>query len=234
MPRMMVLSMVVVASLFSFGFSQKRRAKVKPKPKPKIVARPITLNIISSAEMICNSGQCLNREATVKLVADSSNPNGDPSIVFVWNVTGGKLNSTGKSVSWDLKGVLPGVYTATVKASDQHSGKGDAQKQVSVIDCGPCTQNSTPCPTISVACPSEVDKSTVLKFSATVAGGPLLSTPATYLWTNSAGRIVNGIKGPEMEVALPEDEDEVRGTVFIGGYDPRCSTIASCTSKIKR
>ena len=211
-----------------------KRRTVKAPPKPRVVAHSIPVSIVSSEEMICGSAQCPTRVSTAKLVANSTNPGIDEQSRFEWNVTAGKLISSGNVLSWDLKGVVPGVYTATVKVSDQHAGNGSAQQQITVVDCGPCSQNSSSCPVISVSCPDEIDTSASLKFLTTVSGGPLLSTPITYLWTVSSGKILNGEKNKDLEVALPSDEEEVRGTVFIGGYDPRCATIASCTSKIKK
>jgi hypothetical protein len=211
-----------------------KRRTAKAPPKPRIVAHSIPVSIFSSDEMICGSGQCPMRVSSAKLVANSTNPGVDEQSKFEWSVTVGKLTSVGNVLSWDLKGVVPGVYTATVKVSDQHAGTGSAQQQVTVVDCGPCSQNSSPCPVISVSCPDEIDPSASLKFLTTVSGGSLLSTPITYLWTVSSGKIVNGEKSKDLEVALPSDEEEIRGTVFVGGFDPRCATIASCTSKIKK
>jgi hypothetical protein len=236
MSRAVILFLLILASAFGVAFSQRRRAKPKPKPKPpaRIIERVLTVTVAPAAEMVCSSGQCPTLESRVKLTANSNNRAGDQEVSFEWTAPVGKISSTGNSATWDLKGVNPGEYVATVRVSDQHSGKGTAQQQIKVIDCGPCSQNSTPCPLISVSCPEEVDKTTALKFIVTVARGPELHTPITYLWTVSAGKIINGEKDKELEVALPEDEDSVRGTVFVGGYDPRCATIASCTSKIRK
>ena len=174
------------------------------------------------------------RVAIAKLVATSTNPGVDEQASFQWSVTAGKLNPAGHVLSWDLKDVAPGVYTATVKVSDHHAGTGSSQQQITVVDCGPCNENASPCPVISVSCPEEIDRTGSLKFLATVSGGPLLSTPITYLWTVSSGKIISGEKSKDLEVVLPFDEDEVRGTVYVGGYDPRCATIAWCTSKLKK
>lgn len=247
--------LLALASCFSFGIAEKRKPKPKAKPKatakkssakakrttakkratkPRIVAHSIPVSIVSSDEMICGSRQCPMRGATAKLVATSTNPAVDEQSRFEWSVTAGKLNSAGHVLSWDLKDVGPGVYTATVKVSDQHAGTGSSQQQITVVDCGPCNENSSPCPVISVSCPDEIDTAGSLKFLSTVSGGPVLSTPITYLWTVSSGKIISGEKSKDLEVGLPFDEDEVRGTVYVGGYDPRCATIAWCTSKLKK
>jgi len=234
MRNAIVVFTLVLLSVSSFGFSQKHKKKPMPKakPAPRVVARSLTVNVVSSEELICSSSQCPTRESTVRLVANSLNPAGEQRS-FAWTVTGGRGISSGGAVTWVLKGALPGVYTASVKVSDQQSGIGQAQQQIRVVDCGPCTQSSTPCPVVSVVCPEEIDKAAGLKFSAHVAGGPLLSAPLSYLWTVSSGTIVRGEKERDLEVAATEDEEEIRGTVFVGGYDSNCSTIASCTSKIK-
>jgi hypothetical protein len=228
-----VVFTLVLLSVSSVGFSQKHKKKPIPKAKRalRVVARSLTVNVVSSEELICGSSQCPTRESTVRLVANSLNPDGEQRS-FVWTVTGGRVISSGSAVTWDLKGVLPGVYTASVKVSDQHSGTGQAQQQIRVVDCGPCTQSSVPCPNIVVSCPDEIDKVANLRFSVAVSGGSGLVKPS-YLWTISSGKMVRGEKESELEVAATEDEEEIRGTVFVGGYDSNCATIASCTSKIK-
>jgi hypothetical protein len=233
MYRSFILVLLILVSVFGVASSQRRR-KSKPKPKPpaKVVERLLAVTVAPAAEMVCSSAKCPNLDATVKLTANSNNRAGDKEVSFEWTVPVGKINSSGNSATWDLKGVTPGEYMATVKVSDQHSGKGSAQQQIKVVDCGPCSPNLTPCPVISVACPEEVEKASALKFVVTVANGR--DMPITYLWTVSAGEIVKGEKDKELEVALPDDEDAVRATVFVGGYDPRCPTIASCISKIKK
>src|SRR5436190_20891142 len=242
--------LLTLASCFSFGFAEKHKPKPKAKPKatakkatakkrttkskPRIVAHYIPVSIVSSDEMMCASRQCPMRVTTVRLVANSTSPAVDEQTTFEWSVSAGKLNSVGHVLSWDLKDLAPGIYTATVKVSDQHAGTGSSQQQITVVDCGHCNENSSPCPVISVYSPDDVDTNGSLKFLATVSGGPLLSTPITYLWTVSSGKIIKGEKSKDLEVALPSDEDEVLGTVYVAGYDSRCATIASCTSKIKK
>jgi len=232
MRKVIAVVMLLLTVLLGIGLSQKRRQKAKPKPKPKAVARSLVVKVISSAEMICSSGECPTRESSVNLSATSTDPT-NAQLTFQWTVTGGKLMSTGSATKWNLNNVFPGVYTASVKVSDQQGGTGNDQVQIRVVSCGGC-QNSTPCPVISVSCPDEIDGKARFKFLVTVAGGPTLKTPPTYLWTVSSGKITNGDTSSDIDVDAAEDEDEIRGTVYVGGYDPDCSTIASCTSKIKR
>jgi len=231
MQKVIAVIMILLTGLLGMGLSQKRKTKAKPKPKPKIVARSLTVRIISSAEMICGSGGCPTRESSVNLNAISADQE-NAQLTYQWTVSGGKLTTTGNATKWDLNNVLPGVYTASVKVSDQQNGTGNDQVQIRVLNCGGC-QSSSPCPVISVACPAEIDGKAGLNFSATVSDGSPVSKQ-TYLWTVSAGKITSGETSSNIEVAADDDEDEIRGTVYVGGFEPNCSTIASCTSKIRR
>ena len=238
------IALMLLLSLFlSTGISQRRRAKPKakaspkqrhqPPPRPKIVARSLTVSIVSSTDMICASIQCPLRDSSVKLIANSLNESGADNLSYDWSFTGGKLSSNGRSVSWDLKGVQSGIYTANVKVSDQHAGTGTAQTQIRVVDCGACTPQSSPCPVIAVSCPDEISKDEALKFNVTITDGPKILTPPTFLWTISSGTISSGETAPELNVVGPYDEERVRATVYVGGYQPDCRTITSCTTKIK-
>jgi hypothetical protein len=228
--RRAIALLTIVLFLLGTGVSQRRKSKHKAAPKPKVVSRHVTVNVVSSADMICSTGECPTRESVLKLSASTVNT-GD-TFSYSWSVSGGKIAATGNSVVWDLKGALPGIYTAFVKVSDQHSGTGDAQLQIKVVPCGNCTQESSPCPLISVSCPDEIVKGSSFKFAVNIAGGPTLVTP-TYLWTVSSGKIVKGDREKELEVVASDDDPEIRGTVLVSGYDPNCSTIGSCTSKLK-
>ena len=230
MRKLITVFMLVLTGLLGIGISQRRRTHSKPKPKAKPIVRSLTVRIISSAEMVCGTTECLTRDSSVNLKAISTEP-ANAQLTFQWSVSGGKLVSTGNPTTWNLNNVLPGVYTASIKVADQQGGTGNDQLQVRVVSCGGC--NSTPCPTISVSCPEEIDAKERLSFSATVSGGPTSIKP-TYLWTVSSGKIIRGETSPELDVTIEDGEDQVRGTVYVGGYDPNCSTIASCTSKINR
>lgn len=230
MQKLIVVILLLLTGLLGIALSQKRRHNSKPKAKPKVVARSLTVRIISSAEMVCGSTECPTRESSVNLNAISTGQE-NAQLTFQWTVSGGNVVTAGNTTKWNLHNVLPGVYTASVKVSDQQGGTGNDQFQVRVVSCGGC-QASTPCPVITVACPAEIDGKEPLSFSATVSGGPPLKT--TYLWTISSGKILKGETASSLDVAVEDGEDEVRGTVYVGGYDPNCPTIASCTSKIRR
>jgi len=241
--RATIALMVLLSVFLGTAISQRRKAKptakptpkkrTKPAPKPKIVPKSLTVNVVNSTDMICGSIQCPLRDSSVKLIANSLNQSGDDTLSYEWSVTGGKLTSSGRSVSWDLKGIQPGIYTANVKVADQHAGTGTAQTQIRVVDCGACTANASPCPVVIVSCPDEISKDEALKFSVTITDGPKLLAPPTFLWTVSSGTISGGETAAVLNVVGPYDEERVRATVYVGGYQPDCRTITSCTTRIK-
>ncbi|HKZ02916.1 MAG TPA: hypothetical protein VJ180_11780, partial [Pyrinomonadaceae bacterium] len=163
----------------------------------------------------------------VQLTAVASDPDND-TILYAWSVTGGQISGEGRTVTWNLSGLNPGTYTATVTVNDgnQHTATGSTTLTIAVCDCAP-----PPCPTISVSCPADVDQGTPITFTASVVGGT--GTP-TYNWTISAGTISSGQGTPTITVDTSTlGGQSVTATVELGGLDPACARTASCTTSVR-
>ncbi|HEX6732771.1 MAG TPA: hypothetical protein VF074_22315, partial [Pyrinomonadaceae bacterium] len=155
-------------------------------------------------------------------------------LLYTWSVTGGKLSGEGRQVTWDLAGVQPGTYTATVEVNDGNMHKANGSATVTVGDCTDCRKPPPPCPSVSVTCPSEVDPNAPITFTATVTGGEQGAT-WTYNWSVSAGTISSGQGTSTITVDTTGIAGQsVTATVSIGGADPSCTgTTASCTTSVK-
>jgi hypothetical protein len=164
---------------------------------------------------------------SVELAANYSDADNDP-LVYTWSVTGGTLSGTGRNVSWDLSGLQPGTYTATVSVSDGAAPAVPGSTSVTIAECTGC--NPPPCPTVSVSCPSDVDLGSPITFTAAVNGGGNV----TYNWSVSAGTISSGQGTSSIMVDTAGlGGQTVTATVELGGLEPSCSRTASCTTGVR-
>jgi len=150
-------------------------------------------------------------------------------LLYTWSVTGGRISGEGRAVNWDLSGVNPGTYTATVEVNDgnQHVVPGSTTVTVAVCACAP-----PPCPTVSVSCPADVQQGSPITFNASATGGPS-DMVATYNWSVSAGTISSGQGTSSITVDTAGIGGQtVTATVELGGVAPECSRTASCSTSI--
>jgi len=207
-----------------------RNARIPPPPPNQ----PPTVSVSSSSATITlpcppgtSSDSCTpSSSRSVDLTADARDPDND-TLLYTWSVTGGTLSGEGRTVSWNLSGVNPGTYTASVEVNDGNGHTANASTTVSVAECTRCIP---PCPTVSVSCPSEVDQGTAITFTAQVNG----DANVTYNWSVSAGTITSGQGTSSISVSTEGlGGQTVTATVELGGLDPSCSRTASCTTGIK-
>ena len=163
---------------------------------------------------------------SVDLTANASDPDND-TLLYTWSVTGGRLTGDGRTVSWDLSGVNPGTYTASVEVNDGNAHTANSSTTVTVAECTRCVP---PCPTVSVSCPSDVDQGSPITFTASVNG----DMNVTYNWSVSTGTISGGQGTSSITVDTAGLAGQtVTATVELGGLDPSCSRTASCTTGIR-
>lgn len=148
--------------------------------------------------------------------------------MFTWAVTGGRLKGKGGKVKWDIFGLGEGTYTAMVDVTDANHHTVSSSAVIRILPCAIC--DSPPCPSVTVACPSEAESKQEIGFVATVAGGDI-DIRRTYKWSVSAGKIRRGQGTPKISLDVPElTGKSVTASVKVGGYNPKCSgTQASCT-----
>lgn len=210
-----------------------RNARMVPKP-PNVGPTVSVSGSMSSITLPCPEGTTsatctpsASREVT--LTAMGSDPDGD-TLLYAWSVTGGRITGDGRSVAWDLSGVNPGTYTATVEVNDGNTHTANASTAVTVAVCDRC---EPPCPTVSVSCQSDVDQGAPITFTASVSGGPSNMTP-TYNWSVSAGTISGGQGTSSITVDTAGlGGQSVTATIELGGVDPACARTASCTTSVK-
>ena len=75
-------------------------------------------------------------------------------------------------------------------------------------------------------------RNTPIRFSASVTGGKP-TRELSYCWTVSKGTIIKGQGTAVIEVETRgKDREGLTATVDIGGLDPNCAHIVSCSSAI--
>jgi hypothetical protein len=193
----------------------------------------VFLTSSSSLIMSCPVGQqsltqtCFT-STEVTLTADAPDPNGD-ELLFTWSVTAGRLRGEGRTVTWNLGAVPAGTYTASVEVNDGTGLTANSATSVTVASCSDCGFVVLPCPNVSVSCPSSVESKQPMTFVATVSGGDPSITP-TYQWELSAGKITSGQGRSKVVVDVSDlTGQSLTGTVTVGGFNPLCSKVASCT-----
>jgi len=206
-----------------------RNARTLPPPPNQ----PPTVSVSASMSTItlpCPEGtsstSCSpSSSRSVDLTASAADPDND-TLLYTWSVTGGRLTGEGRSVSWDLSGVNPGTYTASVEVNDGNAHTANSSTTVTIAACTGCVP---PCPTVSVSCPSDVDQGSAITYSASAGDANV-----TYNWSVSAGTISSGQGTSSITVDTAGlGGQTVTATVEVGGLDPSCSRTASCSTNVR-
>jgi hypothetical protein len=210
------LALVGIVAFAAVAMAQKKvivQTRAYTPPNLSVSADP---NVIT----VCEGGG----PAIVQLNARATS---DYPIRYRWTTNGGRITGDGATVSWDLSGVQPGYYRASL---DIDTGSGDeacqafASTTVIVKRCPPVVPV---CPNVSISCPERGEVGQPLTFSSNLSGGTPGVNPI-YNWTVSAGRILDGQGTPTITVDTTGLAGQtVTATLSMGGYTLDCS--ASCS-----
>jgi hypothetical protein len=222
---------------FFFQFWAGRRNNRAEPPPPN---RAPTVNLTSPDKVVvvnCPEGQkpaadcpAPGAGASITLNANASDPDGD-QLLYSYNVSGGRINGTGGSVSWDLSGASPGTYSVTVQVDDGHGCVTTQSKDITVEACG-CDPDKPPCADVSVSSASTVQEPTPTTFTARISD-PTMNV--TYNWTVSAGRIIEGQGTPNITVDTANlGGQTVTATVQVGGMAPECPSTKSASTEVEK
>lgn len=217
-----VPSIALVALLCATqGFAQKTKVV-------SAVNAPLTLNLTADSNVVsaCDAGGA----PQVKLKANAVSPGGYP-IKYRWTTTAGTISGEGPVVTWNLAGLKPGYYKASLDIQSIGSdGSCQAFSSVTVL-VNPCVAVQPVCPAVEIVCPTYVGVGQPLTFSSRLAGGvPANITPA-YNWTVSAGTIISGQGTDTIKVDTTGlGGQTVRASLSVGGYNLECA--ADCAVSI--
>lgn len=211
-------ALAVTAFAVNTAQAQKGRARtVSGPPFLELSASPTTLRA------------CAGSTALVQLNARASSQSGNP-IRYKWATDGGRLIGDGPNPSWDLSGMQPGVYRATLEVDsstrDDENCAAFSAVAVVVSDCPPVQPL---CPNVSISCPNSVALDQPITFTANVSGGTGLLP--SYNWSLNAGSIIEGQGTRSIRV----DTTGLAGQTVTATLDVRVNGLscpASCAVQI--
>ncbi|HEY5838838.1 MAG TPA: hypothetical protein VIT19_07370 [Pyrinomonadaceae bacterium] len=219
---------------FWIGHRNAREPDVLPNQAPVISSFAAST---SSITVPCPPGMvsdtCPTTPTTsVGLTTTATDPDGD-TLLYTYSTTGGRITGDGPNATWDLSGLAPGTYTASVEVDDGCGCISFSSTTVTITECRDC-RNPLTCPTVGVTCPSDVDEGQPATFTANFSQGtPTVSE--TYNWTVSSGTITSGQGTSSITVdTTGVGGGSVTATVEVGGVDPSCNRTASCTVQVRQ
>jgi hypothetical protein len=218
---------------FFAGHRNKREPSILPNQPPTAALAASTATITLPCPEGTRSATCPTAaSSSVNLTTTASDPDGD-TLLYTYTVTGGRVSGEGANVSWDLSGVAPGTYTASVEVDDGCGCVTMSSTTVTIANCTDCQPILT-CPTgLMVNCPTEGDPDSTITFTANFSQGTPQVSP-TYNWSVSAGTITSGQGTSSITVSTAGlGGQTVTATVEFGGFDPSCGRTASCSTPIK-
>ena len=173
-----VMALALVAFLISNAQAQNRRARTVNTTPPflELSATPGTVRL------------CAGEPSSVQLIARATSQNGN-GLRYRWATEGGRLIGDGANTTWDLSGMQPGTYRATVEV-DSGSDNTCAAFSSAAVLVSDCITAVPVCPSVSISCPDSVLPDQPITFRANVSGASALD--AVYNWTVSGGRIIDG------------------------------------------
>jgi hypothetical protein len=220
---------------FFIGHRNQREPDVLPNQAPVIssfAASTSTVTVPCAPGSHSASGNCPSSMAnSVGLTTTASDPDGD-TLLYTYSATGGRITGDGANVTWDLSGLQPGTYTASVEVDDGCGCVSFSSTTVTIANCPDCVPDLV-CPTVTVSCSDMVEAGQSATFTANFAQGtPTVSE--TYNWTVSAGTITSGQGTSSITVDTGNlGGQSITATVEVGGVDPTCNRTASCTTPVK-
>ena len=213
----LLIVLAVILSSATQLFAQKVTEKTK--------GGQLTLKLASD---IPNVSTCAGVNQVVHLTADAISPESHP-IQYRWTTPVGRIVGEGPSVAWDLSGVAPGQYKASVEAlSSGSDGSCTAFSSTSVI-VQPC--NVAACPRVEVSCPTNVIPGQPLVFTSRIVTAGFPNIKPIYNWTVSAGTIIEGQGTNTIRVDTSNlAGQQVQASLNMGGYPVDCP--ATCSVQI--
>ncbi|MGI9107253.1 MAG: Ig-like domain-containing protein [Pyrinomonadaceae bacterium] len=239
-PRGFVRSSDPHGYLFQFfaGHRNERAPTVVPNNPPTTAVSASPSAIILPCREGFSSETCTPTSSTVQLAANATDPDGD-TLLYTWSTTGGRITGDGANVSWDLSGVQPGTYTASVEVDDGCGCIAFSSTTVAVAECTDCLseeerarRRATPCPTIAVECPTSLTQAGgTVTFNATVGAS---NAQLTYNWTVDRGTIASGqgTNSITVDTTGVAGAQDVTATVTVGGLAANCGATASCRTTL--
>ena len=156
---------------FWIGHRNAREPDILPNQAPVISSFAAST---SSITVPCPPGMvsdtCPTTPTTsVGLTTTATDPDGD-TLLYTYSMTGGTIRGDGANATWDLSGLAPGTYTASVEVDDGCGCVSFSSTTVTITECRDC-RNPLVCPTLGVTCPGDVEEGQPATFTANFFAG---------------------------------------------------------------
>lgn len=127
---------------FIIGIPLRQKPTEMPPNKPPELDSKLSTSIVY---LPCDDGKnCPNEEKPlIDVFAEAIDPDGD-SLLYTYDVTGGKIIGSGKDVQWDLSDIQPGKYQIRIEVDDGHGAIVEETKEIEVVKCK-CGQTEAVC-----------------------------------------------------------------------------------------
>jgi len=226
--RAIIAALLVLVACMGLALAQQNRTQnnrartVNCEPPVLRLAAPTRVVMLG-----CDGGQTLGTPTAsqIQLNALADDPQNN-SLRYQYSTVGGRIVGDGASVMWDLAGVQPGTYTATVEVDNNCGCTAFASTSVIVrkLECAP------PCPTVSVdVAATSPDEGTPVTFTANLAGGAPNLRPA-YNWSLTGGSIISGQGTPAITVDTRGlGGQTITASLDLAGLPPSCRGNASAS-----
>lgn len=218
----------LVIACVSFALAQQNRTQTNRARTAACEPPVLRLSAPTRVVMLgCDNGQTLGTPTAsqVQLNALADDPQNN-SLRYQYSTVGGRIVGDGANVMWDLSGVQPGTYTATVEVDNNCGCTAFASTSVVVrkLECAP------PCPTVSIDCPTGTpEEGTPVTFTANLAGGAQNLRPA-YNWSITNGTITSGQGTPSITVDTHGMGGRtITATLDVAGVPAACRPTATCS-----
>lgn len=235
---MRLISLTAVSCVvLAFATSPRAVATEWFKIRPSVVlqASKTLIMIPCPPNMRPFSGACPANDLQVTLISQTEgfrNPD------FAYTVGVGRILGERNYVVWDLSGVLPGIYSATVEVRDIKKHRAVSSVTVRVQECRDCVHDHNCfCPSLSVMCYDEVMAGTPI--TCKVAMPQQRECAVQYVWTvyGYSGEDLSGrLRSRDTYVSIPTATlagQTITVEVEVKGLDPSCNRSASSQTKVK-
>ena len=224
-----LLAFVLTQTSSAYGLLMKNRSVVLHASRTLI-----TLPCPPSAHSI--SGSCRN-ELGYEVTLTSETKDFHKKATYTYVVTGGQVVGEGSEVTWELSGVGPGIYTATVEVRDNNKNHADSSVTVTVAACSDCV---TPffCPTMTITCYDRVKAGTPITCRLNLRAPPWIHVSA-YKWSARSSNdldLSETIKSNDGYASIPTSGlggHVIYTTVEVKGIDPSCNSTASGSTRVE-
>jgi len=211
------------------------QGSLKKKPSVVLQASTMSITLPCPTDAISSSGSCPHT-AELQVALTSIAKDFNKQLLYRYTVTGGRVVGEGSTVTWDLGGVWPGIYTATVEVQDHKKHRAVSSALVKIVNCPDCVPTCALCPTITVDCPEEVKPGTPATYAAAVTGPVDLDSLKWSVRDSSGADLSERISGRGGSISIRTDGlggETLTATVEVKGLDPACARTASCSTVVK-